>query len=147
MVVKISTMSFTDLDLWRKMIFLSKFWPLLNKASLLEVAGAVARIGLILKSNHQIGKFSLPKSVKHTVLQGFPFATRALERFYSFQFLAVGMHPLLHVRRLARCHTPMSQLQNDLRNQERRILMTMTSLDSVRMMTSLDTNNFDLTGF
>ncbi len=46
--------------------FLSPFWPLLNRESILEATWTVVIIGLNIKSNHII-KFSLPKSVKHSV--------------------------------------------------------------------------------
>jgi hypothetical protein len=39
-----------------------------DQALFFEAAEQVAKIGSSLKSNHTISKFSLPKSVKHTVL-------------------------------------------------------------------------------
>jgi len=33
-------------------LFLGQFWPLLNRASFLEAAGAVLKIGSSLKPNH-----------------------------------------------------------------------------------------------
>jgi len=71
---------------------------------------------------------------------------------FFFQFLAVGMYTVLHVRRLARRRTQMSELQNDLGNQERRILrkilrnLKLTSFET-HDSTSSESNNDDLIGF
>jgi len=45
-------------------LFLGRFWPLLNQAVFMEAAGAVLKI----ENQTTIGKFSLPKSVKRSVL-------------------------------------------------------------------------------
>ncbi len=42
----------SDTNGFSKMIFWSQFWPLLKQASFLEAAGAVSKISLSLKSNH-----------------------------------------------------------------------------------------------
>ncbi len=48
-----ATVSFTDLDLrYRDNYFLSQLWPLLKQGPFFETAGAVAKIGSSLKSNH-----------------------------------------------------------------------------------------------
>jgi len=50
-------------------LFLSWFWPLLNRAWVFEAAGAVLKIGSNLRPNvTTIRKFSLLKSVKHSVV-------------------------------------------------------------------------------
>ncbi len=46
------TVSFRDIYVGSKMIFLSRLWPLLKWALVFEAAGAVSKIGLSLKSNH-----------------------------------------------------------------------------------------------
>ncbi len=48
-----STVSFTDLNEGIVMIILESFCPLLKRAPVFEAAGAVAKIGSGLKSNHQ----------------------------------------------------------------------------------------------
>jgi hypothetical protein len=55
MQFKIFTMSFTELDLqWRDDYFRVNFYHFITKQTLFfETAGAVAKIGLKLKSNHQ----------------------------------------------------------------------------------------------
>ncbi len=47
-------------------LFLSQLWPLLKQSSFFEAYGAVTKIGSSLNQT-TIGKFSLPKSVKHSV--------------------------------------------------------------------------------
>ncbi len=54
------SVSFTDLDLGRKMIILSQFLPLSRRTSFFEVGEAVVKIGSSLKLNHHLAcNFSL----------------------------------------------------------------------------------------
>jgi len=56
----LSTECVTDLDLRRELLFLSWFWPLLNRALFLEAAGAVLKIGSSLKPNHHWENLACP---------------------------------------------------------------------------------------